>query len=47
MPIQFDVATEKAKISGTLIEIDPETGKATAIERISIDEQEAERLATP
>ena len=45
MPIQFDVAVENAKISGTLIEVDSETGKAIAIERISIDEQEAERLA--
>ncbi len=44
MPIQFDVASENAQISATQIEIDSTTGKATAIERVSIDEAEAERL---
>ncbi|MEO0530330.1 MAG: TIGR00282 family metallophosphoesterase [Planctomycetota bacterium] len=41
----FDVATEDMRLNGAIVEIDPATGKAVAIERVSIDEDEAERLA--
>lgn len=42
----FDVATGDVRLNGALVTIDPESGLATAIERVSIDEQKAAQLAT-
>jgi hypothetical protein len=36
MPTYFDVATDDLRVSGALVTADTETGRATAIERISI-----------
>jgi hypothetical protein len=44
-PTQFEVASADVRISGTIVEIDPTTGKATAIERLTVTEEEALRLA--
>lgn len=41
----FDVAEKDVRLNGSLVTIDPETGLASAIERVSIDEAEAERLS--
>lgn len=41
----FDVATEDVRINGSLVTIDSDTGHATAIERLMVNEAEAERLA--
>ncbi len=43
-PTQFDVATEDVRISGTIIDADPTTGKATAIRRLVVTEADAESL---
>ncbi len=34
-PTTFDVATQDARINGTLFDVDPATGKATAIKRLN------------
>ncbi len=44
MPTQFEVATDDVRLGGAIVEVDPTTGKATAIESIRIDEAEAARL---
>jgi len=36
MPSKFEVAKGRTVISGALVEIDPETGRAASIERIQI-----------
>ncbi|MEQ8849783.1 TIGR00282 family metallophosphoesterase [Botrimarina sp.] len=41
----FDVAEADVRINATLVTIDPASGLATAIERVVVDEQEAQRLA--
>lgn len=41
----FDVATEDVRLNGSIVEVDPETGHAISIERVSINATEAERLA--
>jgi len=48
-PTQFEVASGDCRLSGTLVEVDPETGLATRIERICVTESdlpELESLAT-
>jgi metallophosphoesterase (TIGR00282 family) len=42
-PTEFDVATADVRLCGTIITADPETGRATAIERLCI--KEADLLA--
>ena len=44
-PTPFDVADKDVRINGSLVDFDPETGRATAIRRIAVDEAEAARLA--
>lgn len=44
-PTHFEVATGNCRLHGTLVEVDPATGKATHVERIVVDESEARRLA--
>ena len=43
-PTHYDVATEDVRINGSIVDIDPETGHATAIRRICVDEAMARRL---
>jgi len=42
----FDVATGDPRLCGAVVEVDPSTGRATAIRRVSIDAEEARRLIT-
>ena len=35
-PTQFEVATDDVRLSGTIVEVDPESGRATAIERLCV-----------
>ncbi|MEM8864389.1 MAG: TIGR00282 family metallophosphoesterase [Planctomycetota bacterium] len=46
MPAPFDVATEDARLNGTIVEVDPQTGLATGIRRVSIDAARAAELET-
>jgi metallophosphoesterase (TIGR00282 family) len=41
-PTHYDVATEDARLCGTIVEIDPSTGHATSIRRIMLREDESE-----
>lgn len=45
-PTEFDVASGDVRLSGTIVEIDPETGKATAIQRLMVAEGELDSLAS-
>lgn len=45
-PTHYEVATEDPRIQGTLVDVDETTGRATAIHRIEINRDEAEKLAT-
>jgi metallophosphoesterase (TIGR00282 family) len=42
----FDVATGDPRLNGALVTIDPQTGRALAISRVSINQEEAHRLLT-
>ncbi|MBW8884348.1 MAG: YmdB family metallophosphoesterase [Planctomycetia bacterium] len=44
-PTQFEVAVGDVRLCGTIVEVDPATGQATAIRRLVVMEQEAEELA--
>jgi len=44
-PTHFEVATKDPRICGAIVDVDPESGKATSIRRISIDQSQADRLA--
>jgi metallophosphoesterase (TIGR00282 family) len=46
VPHYFDVATGDPRLNGALVEIDPMTGRAQAIRRISIDSTEAQKMMT-
>jgi 2',3'-cyclic-nucleotide 2'-phosphodiesterase len=35
-PTEFDVATDDVRMCGTIVEVDPETGRATSIERLCV-----------
>jgi 2',3'-cyclic-nucleotide 2'-phosphodiesterase len=43
-PTHYDVATDDVRINGSIVDVDPQTGRATAIRRICIDEAAAKRL---
>ena len=43
-PTHFEVALGDVRLLGTIVDVDPLSGRATAIERISVNEAEAERL---
>lgn len=45
-PTHYDVATDDVRISGTIVDVDPATGRATSICRIMIDEARAKQLET-
>jgi len=44
-PTQFDVAEGDVRLSGTIVEADPATGKAAAIRRLVVTAAEADNLA--
>jgi hypothetical protein len=44
-PTHFDVASEDVRIYGSVVEFDPQTGRAQGIRRICVDEAAAARLA--
>lgn len=44
-PTYFQVATGDPRLCGTLVDVDPATGKATAIVRVSVNQAEADALA--
>ena len=44
-PTHFEVASGDLRLHATLVEADSESGRATAIRRIAVDQAEADRLA--
>lgn len=46
-PTAFEVATGDPRISGALIEADPETGRALAVELIHLDKADIDAFAVP
>lgn len=44
-PTHFEVALGDVRLHGTLVDVDPSTGRALAIRRVAITEAEAARLA--
>lgn len=44
-PTQFEVASGDVRLHGTIVEADPDTGRATAIRRIVVDQAAADQLA--
>ncbi len=46
VPCYFDVATGDPRLSATLIAVDPQTGKALSIQRVRVNQEEAQRLLT-
>ena len=43
-PTHFEVATGDVRLNGAIVDVDPHTGRATAIRHISIDQATARRL---
>ena len=43
-PTQFDVATDDVRLCGSIVDIDPTTGRATAIRRLRVDEADIAKL---
>jgi hypothetical protein len=43
-PTHYEVATGDVRLNGSIVDVDPQTGHATAIRRICIDEAAAKRL---
>jgi metallophosphoesterase (TIGR00282 family) len=44
-PTHFEVASDDVRLHGTIVEVDPANGRATGIQRLSIDSSAADRLA--
>lgn len=44
-PSDFEVATGDVRLCGSIVDVDPQTGRATGITRLRIDSTEAQRLA--
>jgi len=44
LPTEFEVATEDVRLCGTIFEADPESGRATAVQRVCITEADLPRL---
>lgn len=43
-PTHFEVASDDVRLNGTLVDVDPATGRATAIRRLEIKQSAADRL---
>ena len=46
VPCYFDVATGDPRLSASLVSVDPETGRAESIQRVSINQEDVQRLLT-
>jgi 2',3'-cyclic-nucleotide 2'-phosphodiesterase len=46
VPAYFDVATGDPRLNGALVTIDPETGRALSISRVSINQDQAREILT-
>jgi hypothetical protein len=46
-PTHFEVASGDVRLSATQVDVDPDTGKATSIERVCVTQAEADRLGRP
>ena len=46
MPTYFDVASGDPRLNGSLVTVNPENGRATAIQRVSIGPEETRRILT-
>jgi 2',3'-cyclic-nucleotide 2'-phosphodiesterase len=46
VPAHFDVATGDPRLNGALISINPQTGKALSISRVSLNQEDVQRLMT-
>ncbi len=44
-PTHFDVAVGDVRINGTLVDVDPQTGRASAVRRLCVTQTEAAELA--
>lgn len=44
-PTHFDVATGDVRLCGSIVDLDPATGRATGIRRLCVDEEQARQLA--
>jgi calcineurin-like phosphoesterase len=44
-PTPFQVATEDVRISGTIFDVDPKSGKCSSVRRIMVNEDESVGLA--
>jgi 2',3'-cyclic-nucleotide 2'-phosphodiesterase len=44
-PTHFEVATDDVRLMGSIVDVDPATGRATAIRRISVTQSEADSLS--
>jgi hypothetical protein len=44
-PTHYEVATHDVRINGAIVDIDPQTGKASSIKRLVVDEKRADELA--
>ncbi len=44
-PTHFEVASDDVRLNGTIVEADPQTGRATAVRRIVVGQRKADRLA--
>src|SRR5436305_630126 len=47
IPSPFDVATGDPRLGGAVVDVDPQTGRATAIRRLMLDEAGLAGLARP
>jgi 2',3'-cyclic-nucleotide 2'-phosphodiesterase len=47
LPTEFDVATKDVRLCGTIVDVDPATGRATAVRRLCVTEADLPRLQTP
>jgi 2',3'-cyclic-nucleotide 2'-phosphodiesterase len=45
-PTHFEVATDDVRLYGTVVDVDPQTGRATSIQPICVDEARAKQLAS-
>jgi metallophosphoesterase (TIGR00282 family) len=46
VPHYFEVANGDPRLHGSLVEVDPQTGRALAIRRVAINQEESQRLLT-
>jgi 2',3'-cyclic-nucleotide 2'-phosphodiesterase len=43
-PTHFDVASGDVRLNGTIVDVDPQTGRASGIRRVCVDQAAAKRL---